>query len=89
MMSPVGAVGAEGVDGPGARDGFSAVAEPLRDEILLTSADGNALVVDNQGIAACTTSTYSSESCTCGAERSVVSRQVQKAIWLASTPSKT
>jgi len=52
LVSPVGAASAEGVDSPYARHEFSAVAEPLGDEIFLTGTDWNALAVDNQGIAA-------------------------------------
>ncbi len=44
MVGPVGAVGAAGVDGPGAGYGFAAVAEPLGDEILLTGADWDPLI---------------------------------------------
>jgi hypothetical protein len=88
LIGPIGASSAERVNGPGASHWFARMRELLRDEILLTGSDWNALVINNQGVAALHDDHVFVEvmHVWCGQG---VSRQVQNAIWRPSTPSKT
>ncbi len=51
-MSPLGSATTEGVNGPGASDRFTAMPESLWYEIFLSGFDGDAFVINDEGVAA-------------------------------------
>src|SRR5215470_18943354 len=52
LMIPFGTSAAEGMDRPGASHRFTAMPDPLRDEVLLTSSDGDPFAINDQRITA-------------------------------------
>jgi hypothetical protein len=51
-LNPFGTPAPEGMNGSSTGNGLTPMPDPLRNEILLTGSDGNALAIDNQRIAA-------------------------------------